>query len=302
MTASPRRWARNGRGALLVATIAAAAAGVGIATVLVPSERARSEPKPSNGVLATDITRLPLPQGWALLRRSRIPGLERAPTALGLYSEVAIDTRMPDDASLLPAPLLRALAVEAPKPELIRSGSRVAWSYRLRGPGNDSGIIALAIPTTRGVVCVVCLADAVVSPLVETDCDAALAALELVRAAPLRPAPETAARLVAGPAIATLDGERRDARRALASARSPGRRAAAAARLAAAYGKAARRLEPLARGAARPLPRALDRLARDYRALARASARRYARAARRAGRSIDRRERRLVAQLSAAAR
>ena len=270
---------------LLIATIAAAAAGVALATRLAPQDAAAPAPAAadSSRILTGDITRLPLPEGWEPRRSSRLPGLEHAQSARGLYSDVAIDTRMPDDPSLLPATMLRALGTAAPDPQRIRSGNRVAWAYHLSGPEGRTSISALVLPTTGGVVTIACLADAALSPFELTDCEAALARLELVGAAPLRPAPETAVELVAGPVIARLDDERTAARQALATAGSPARREALALRLAAAYGAAARRLEPLARGKARPLPRALAELARDYRALARASADRFLRAARRAG-------------------
>ena len=290
--------------ALLLATIAAAAAGVGIATVLFPP--AGSAPPPATTgaeVLSNGIASLSLPEGWERLRRSGVPGLERTPGARALYSDVAIDTRVPDEPSLLPGSVLRALGVEAPEPELIRSGRNLVWAYHLPGLQDSTRITritALVLPTTLGVVSIVCVADKVLSPFDAADCEAALAALELARgAAPLRPVPELAVRLTAGPAIARLDKERSAARRALASARSPVRREALASRIAAAYATAAQRLGPLARGAARPLPRALGELAREHRALARATARRDAPSARRAGRAIDRGERALAAQLAA---
>lgn len=308
MTALPRRSARTHRRVpllLLLATIAAAGAGVALATVLVPDKPATTATRtPSPGaMLTTDAARLVLPDGWQLLPRTRVPGLEQAPGARGVYSDVVIDTRpLPEDASLLPAAMLRALGVEAPEPMPIRTGTRVAWVYQMPGPAGQTRVTALVLPTTRGVVTVACLADQAISPYEAIDCEAALSALELIRAAPLRPAPETAVRLTAGPVIARLDGERVAARRALAAARSPERRAALALGLAAAHEAAARRLEPLARGAAIPLPRVLSALARGYRSLALASARRWVRAARRAGRTIDRRERQLEALLSPAPR
>ena len=200
---------------------------------------------------------------------------------------------MPDDSSLLPATMLRALGTAAPDPQRIRSGSRVAWAYHLSGPEGRTSISALVLPTTGGVVTIACLADAALSPFEMTDCEAALARLELVGAAPLRPAPETAVELVAGPVIARLDDERTAARRALASAGSPARREALALRLAAAYGAAAR-----AAGAARtrqgaPAPARAGRArARLPRARPGERSSRFLRAARRAGGAIDRGERR----------
>jgi hypothetical protein len=302
MPRSPARAQRRAPLVLVAATVAAAAAGIGVATVLTP-QRAPAPAAVTQGsgrVMTSGSARLPLPDDWRPLRGSRVPGLAGAPAARGLYSDVALDSRMPDDPSLLPASMLRTLGVAAPRPELFRTGNRVAWAYHLSGLDGGTSITALVLATTRGVATVACLADAAISPFEAIDCEEALAALDLAGAAPIRPTPETAARLVAGPAIARLDQRRTSGRRALASARTPPGREQAAMRIAEGYATAAGRLAPLARGAARRLPPALDALARDYRALARASARSDLTAARRAGRAIGRRERELQARLDAA--
>jgi hypothetical protein len=284
---------------LLLATVAAAAAGWAIATALYPRESAA--PARPTAILRAGVARLALPPEWEPLRRPAIPGLRHAPSARGAHSDIAMDVRTPDDPSLLPGPMLLAVG-EPPQPQLHRSGGRVAWSYDLRGLRGRRRITALAMPTTAGVVTVACVADETLAPYVSFECEEALAALELRGAAPLRPAPETAAQIVAGPTIARLNDVRSAARRGLSSTRSPVRRARAVRRIAAAYAAAGRRLEPLARGAAAPLPRTLAALARAHRSLAAASAKRDALSAARAGRAIDRRERRLASQLQAASR
>ena len=302
MTSVPIRSARSYRRMLwpvIAATIAAAAAGAGIGTILVPGEPAAPPPRTADVTfLSGGVATMALPDGWKELRGSRIPGLERAASARALYSDVAIDSRMPDHSSLLPAPMLRRLGTP-PKPTLLRSGDRYAWAYELPGPSARTRISALVLPTTGGVVTVACMAEETLAPYAAIDCEDALAGLELTGVAPVRPAPGVAVRIGAAPTIERLDDARSAARRALAATQSPRRRAAAAQRIAAAYARAARSLEPLADRATRPLTRVLGALARDHRLLAVASGGRHARAARRAGRAIDRHERRLSSLLAA---
>lgn len=288
---------------LLLVTVAAAAAGAGSAVALLPGEAAAPARSAavSVPVLRAGAARLALPEGWRPLRRSPLPALPGAAAARGLYSDVAVDARLPDDPSLLPAPLRQAAGEQA-SPAPRRVGGRVAWAYDLAGPRRRTRTTALVLPTTRGVLTVACTADESFSVYAALDCDDALAQLQLPGAVPVPPAPETAVRIAAVPAVARLDRERRAGRRALASTRSPRGRAAAARRIAGAYAVAARRLEPLARGAATALPAVLTALARDHRALAAASARRDAADARAAGRAIGRHERELAARLAEAPR
>jgi hypothetical protein len=295
MTRRPARSVRLLAGAswpLLVATIAAAVAGACAAYGLVPGDTTAPVVPRAGGAT------LPLRDGWEPVRRSAIPGLQSAPSARGQGMHVAIDVRLPDDSSLLPAQMLHALHAAAPRPEPTRSGGRVAWSYDLPGRGRTR-ITALALPTDRGVVTLACMGPRELVELVANDCGDALATVELAGAAPLRPAPETAVRLVAGPVIARLDEARSAGRRTLARTRSPTGRAAAARRIAAAYSAAARRLDPLAHEATPALPRALGALAREHRSLAAASARRDALSARRSGAAIARDEQQLAGLLAA---
>ena len=293
----PHRARRGVPALLLVATVAAAAEGWATAVALVPREP--PPPAPPDLVLRVGFARLTLPAGWERLRRPAIPSLRRAASARGAYSDLVLDVRSPEDASLIPRPLLGPIGAP-PRPSLYSSGGRVAWSYKLSGPRARTRTTAFAMPTTRGVVTVACVADESFAMYTDPECEDALAGLELSGAAPLRPAPETAARMVAGPTIARLDHVRAAARRALATTRSPALRARAARRIAAAYAAAGRRLRPLARGAAAPLPRALAALARDHRSLAAAIAGRDAGSAAGAGHAIERRERQLAARLRAA--
>ena len=292
--------ARPGVSWLVVfASIAAALAGVGVSMLLAPVREAA--PVQAGIVLRAGPASLPMASDWKRSRRSAIPGLEGASSASALSMDVALDERMPDAPSLLPASLLDALGVSSARPEATTVGGRRVWFYDALGRAR-SRIAALALPTTQGVVTVACMAGEDYALLTPIECKDTAAALELHRAAPLRPTPETAAYLVAGPTIARLDHVRSVARRALASTRSPVRRAREARRIALAYAAAARRLKPLARGAAVALPRSLAALARHHRSLAAASATRDALNAARASRAIDRGERRLASQLRAVSR
>jgi hypothetical protein len=282
-----------------IASIAAAAAGVSVMTVLAPREAV--VPARSPGVLRAEIASLRFSTGWESLGRAAIPGLEGAPSARADYLDIALDVRMPDDPSLLPDPMLDALGRGGLRPVPTNLGGRRVWSYEFSGPA-QTRIAALAMPTTRGVVTLACRGPEDLAVAVTIDCEEALSTVELTAAAPLVPARETAARLVATPVIAQLDEVRSAARRTLASTRSPRRRATAAKSIAAAYAAAARRLEPLARGTVVALPRLLAVLARDHDLLSVASARRDARSALRAGRAIERHERRLASRLATAPR
>jgi len=296
-----RRWKRRSRPSapwLLAASIAAAAAGAGAAMLLgVGAREEPARPAPPPAEIVSGVARLPLPDGWEPLKRPpAVAGFGRAAGARALYSEVALDTRRPEDASLLPA-AVAANAGEMPAPRARRFGERRVWDRELAGGPDESRLAVFTLPTTKGVVTVACQTDAGTMTLARIDCETAMQGVQLTGAAPLRPVPETATRMALPAAVARLNERRRQERRALAAARTPGPRAAAARSLAAAYAEAAAALRPLAAGAAKPLPSVLDGLAGAHRRLASASARRAARAAGRAGVAIGRGERRLAALL-----
>jgi hypothetical protein len=208
----------------------------------------------------------------------------------GFHGEVALDIRAPEDPSLLPARVAEA-AGGLPEPEPRQLGARTLWRYDLPGVG----LVALALPTTGGVVTLACEATAAA----DVDCERAARTVWLDGASALVPAPEAAAAIVLPDTVAQLNRQRAVERRRLAATRSPARRSQAARRLGAAYAAAAAQVRPVAAGEATGVARTLDELARSHRALAVASRRRAARAAERAGVSIERGERRLGAQLAA---
>jgi len=283
---------------LALATAAAALAGAAIGIALAPREE-RAAPRTPRVGLSSGVARLPLPAGWSPLgRRSTLPGLEAATAVRSVHGEAALDIRAPEDPSLLPASVARALGADlaAPKPRRLAAGT--AWEYALGEPRPGIRAVALALPTTGGVVTIACAAPPARIERAAAECEQAAGGLRLDGASALVPAPETAAAIVLPGAIARLNRVRTGARDRLAATRSPLTRSAAAARLASAYAAMAERLRPLAAGDALALTATVDALAREHRALASASRRRAARRAARAGAAIARGEARLAAQLA----
>jgi len=282
--------------ALVAATLVAAGAGAAIGSVLAPggTEPPAAEAPPRIG-LRNGVARLPLPVGWEPLgRRSSLRGFEQATAVRGEQSRVALDLRAPEDASLLPAGVA-ADSVPDPRPQ--RLGVRTWWRYDLPGL-----VVALALPTTGGVVTIACGSTPDAIAAATTECEQAAQSVQLVGASALVPAPETAAAIVLPDAVAQLNRRRRLQRRHFAATYSPVRRSAAARRIARGYADAAARLRPLAAGNALRVTAALDALERRHRALATASRRRHARTAGRIGAAIERDERRLGSLLTAVTR
>jgi hypothetical protein len=285
---------------LAVATAIAGATGALLGIALAPegtnAPRAVA-PEPRIG-LASGVARLVLPAGWEpLRRRSTLPGLADATAVRGVHVEAALDIRAPEDASLLPAALATAQTLPAPRPR--RLDARIAWRYDVAGATPGTRLVALALPTTGGVVTIACAAPAAALERAAGECEQAVRAVRLEKAWALVPGPETAAVIVLPHAIAQLNRRRTSERSRLAATQSPVRRSAAARRLGAAYAATAERLRPLAAGDALRVTAKLAALAREHRALASASLLRDAGAARRAGATIQRDERRLDALLAA---
>jgi hypothetical protein len=288
---------------LAAATVLAAACGAALGIVLAPDTALPpADPEPRIG-LASGVARLPLPADWRPLRRtSTLPGLEQATAVRGVRSELALDIRPPEDASLLPRSVEAAAPGGLPEPTPRRVGARTAWRYELPGERPGTRLVALALPTTGGVVTFACQPRSGGIDQAEAECAQAVRLVRLDGAAALRPAPETAARIVLPGAVAQLNERRRAGRRRLAATASPAARDAAAMRLGAAYAAVVERLRPLAAGDAVRLTSILDALAQAHRALATASRRRDPVAAGSAGATIQREERRLADALAAIAR
>lgn len=288
---------------LVMATALAAASGAALGIALAPDEPERPappRPAPPRIGMESGVARLPLPAGWEPLRRlSKLPGLEQATAVRAEHAEVALDIRPPENASLLPASVVAAAGSGLSDPEPRSVDGRTAWRYELPGRRPESQLVALALPTTGGVVTFACQPRAASIIRADSECAKAVGAVRLNGAAALTPTPETAARIALPATVAQLNRSRGSDRRRLAAARWPQRRSAVALRLSRAYAAAAERLRPLAGGDALGLTSTLDTLASQHRVLARGSRWRNARTARRAGAAIVRGERRLSALLAA---
>jgi hypothetical protein len=284
-----------------LATLLAAVVGGGIGTALARDPEApRVDSGPPRVGLASGVARLPLPAGWRPLNRhSSLPGLRDATAVQGAHSMVALDIRSPEDPSLLPEAMRAASAGDLPAPRLQRLDSRGTWRYEIPDALTHISVVAMALPTTGGVVTIACRSDTGSTSGAREDCGRAMSSLRLDGASELAPAPEAAARIVLPDIVGSLNRKRRTGRRALGATRSPGRRGEAARRLAAAYRSAAERLLPLAAGDAHRLTGAFAELARDHLELAAASRRRDVAGAQRAGAAIEHGERRLQPLLAA---
>lgn len=287
----------------VVATVLAATAGVALGIALAPDEpdrpASRAPAAPRIG-MESGVARLPLPVGWQPLRRlSMLPGFEQATAVRAEHAEVALDIRAPEGPSLLPGSVVAAAAdgLAGPRPRSV--AGRTAWRYELPAGRPGTRLVALALPTTGGVVTFACRSADDTTDVADSECDKAVGAVRLDGASALAPAPETAARIVLPATVAQLNRRRSSERSRLAATRSPQRRGAAARRLARGYAVAAEQLRPLAAGDALRLTATLDDLSRGHRALARASLRRNPGAASRAGAAIERNEQRVAALLAA---
>jgi hypothetical protein len=290
---------------LLAATIVAVAGGAAIGLLIADDEAdppAAAPAQPRIG-LKSGVAQLPLPPGWQPLgRRSSLPGFEQATAVRGSHGEVALDIRPPETASLLPTAVGAATPGGPPEPLPRRLGTRTLWRYDLAGTRPDVRVVALALPTTGGVVTIACGSSPAATAATAGECERAARSLQLDGASALTPAPEAAAAIVLPATAAQLNRRRSLERRRLAATRTPSGRSASARRLARAYSEAAARLRPVAAGQAARLTDALDALARGHRALAAASMRRQAARARRAGAAVNRGERRLGTLLAAVMR
>ena len=111
---------------------------------------------------------------------SSLPGLEQATAVQGAHGEVALDIRPPEAASLLPA----ALAATQPggllpTPRPVRLGTRTVWRYELAGARPDRRVVALALPTTGGVVTIACGSAPAAATAAARECEGAARSLQL---------------------------------------------------------------------------------------------------------------------------
>ncbi|HEX6025965.1 MAG TPA: hypothetical protein VFZ00_28495, partial [Solirubrobacter sp.] len=186
-----------------------------------------------------------------------------------------------------------------PRAEKARVVGLEARAYRGVRSG-ESVLDVYAIPTTRGVLTLVCRARSG-APEAPTWCLNGLDSITVSGAQPLKPAPDTAYRLRAPAVLKELDGVRVSQRKALRRAKGPVGQERAAMRLYRAHVAAANKLAPLAPDKSAPerLVASLRETARAYRALGRAADRRSKRAWARARSQVARAEKTLKRRVGA---
>jgi hypothetical protein len=203
-----------------------------------------------------------------------------------------------DDQALVPAALVEQADGGLPLPEKARVVGLDARAYRGVRAG-DKVLDVYAIPTTRGVLTLVCTArgDAAEAP---TWCLNGLDQITVEGARPLKPDAGTAYRMRAPDTLKTLDTSRVSERVALRRAKGPVGQERAARTLWRAYAGAAEELAPLApEGAPALVVSSLRSTARAYRALGNAADRRSKRAWARAKTAVSKAERTLKRRVAA---
>jgi hypothetical protein len=247
--------------------------------------------------------RLKVPTGWERASRPpALPGLDGAPAwtpYAGLSTTVSIALVPADDPALVPAAMVKAAEGGLPKPEKARVVGLEARAYRGVHTG-DSVLDVYAIPTTRGVLTLVCAArnGGAEAP---TWCLNGLDQITVEGAKPITPDAGTAYRMRAPTMLKALDAARVRERVALRRSKGPVGQERAARALSKAYGDAAGALAPFA-AAGEPSVRvvaALRDTARAYRALGDAAHRRSRRGWTRARSAVSRAERTLLVRVAA---
>jgi hypothetical protein len=293
------RWLLAGLGLVLVGAVAGWLVAHRIAS------RAPAAPAESaERVLDAGPARLRVSAPWTPARRPvSVAGLAGAPAwtpYAGLSTTVAVALLPAQDASLLPRALVDSVRGKLPRAQTARLVGLHALAYRTVHSGS-SVLDIYAVPTTRGVLTLVCTAGGNASEA-PAWCLNGLDQVTVEGARPLKITPDSAYRLGASAALKPLDRARVRQRAALHAARRYDAQGRAAAALSAAYASAVRRVAPLApaSGAAAAVPGALRNAAGAYHALARAAAHRDRRGWNRARAAVYRAEVRVAHQVAAA--
>jgi hypothetical protein len=191
--------------------------------------------------------RLKVSTGWSRAPRApALPGLENAPAYMpysGLTTTVSVALVPADSASLVPAALVAKADGGLPKAETARVVGLQARAYRGVQTG-DSVLDIYAIPTTRGVLTLVCTARSG-SEASPTWCLEGLDQITVEGARPITLNDGTAFRMRAPSTMKDLDAARVRERVALRRSKGPVGQERAALTLYRAYGSAAEDLEPL---------------------------------------------------------
>lgn len=290
------------------AAILAGAAGAGVGLLAStddepPREVATPPPPPPPVTVRAGALSLELPDGWSRLRGApQLTGLsgEGSVAVQGERADVLIVKRRLEGRSLLPDDFAASLASPLPEPRQVRAGEHVAFHYaNLLDVLPDARVDVFALPTTRGVATLACVAE-VAAVGASEDCVTALERLQLRGVAALDAEPGVAAALSLRRIVTRLNATRLPMRRRLADSRYPTPRRRAAARLARAHDRAAAELAVMANTATdREIIGTLRGVAAAYRSYGDASARRDVSAARSAAQRLRTGERELARRLAA---
>jgi hypothetical protein len=233
---------------MAVGLAVALAAGLGGWAV---ADHIAADPAPTTAaekVLDAGPARLKVSGGWARATRPpALPGLDNAPAYMpysGLTTTVSVALLPADSASLVPADLVTKAEGGLPKPETARVVGLQARAYRGVRTG-DSVLDIYAIPTTRGVLTLVCTARSG-SESAPTWCLEGLDQITVAGARPITLNAGTAYRMRAPETMKGLDSVRVRERVALRRANGPVGQERAAKTLWLAYATAADELAPLA--------------------------------------------------------
>ena len=255
-------------------------------------------------LLDAGAARLKVSSGWEKAARPpALPGLTGAPAwtpYAGLATTVSVALVPADDPALVPAALVKEADGGLPKPEKARVVGLEARAYRGVRTG-DTVLDVYAIPTTRGVLTLVCAARSG-GPEAPTWCLNGLDQITVAGARPITADAGTAYRMRAPAVMKDLDAVRVRERVALRRAKGPVGQRRAARTLWKAYGDAAGELSVLAPKGEPParVVSSLRDTARAYRGLGDAAQRRSRRAWARARTVVAKAETTLKKRIAAA--
>ena len=246
------------RPALAVAGVVAVAV-VAIAAGLLIGNRKTASPAAAGAAPAlvssagNDVLDLSFPDTWR--RASRPPAIEgldlARPVALSAGAGgggVVAGRSAATGPTLLPAAFVKRLAGR-PAADRVRLGALQALRYRgLRPGGAGPALTVFAVPTSRGVATVACLAPpaSAAAAVFQADCQRVAASLKLSGPRAFGLGPQADYARGADRAITALAAARLRDRRALAGARTQGGQGRLAAALATAHDRALRALSGLA--------------------------------------------------------
>jgi hypothetical protein len=290
---------------MAVGLAVALAAGLGGWAV---ADRIAADPATSTAtpekVLDAGPARLKVSSGWQRATRPpALPGLDSAPAYTpysGLTTTVSVALVPAESASLVPADLETKAEGGLPKAETARVVGLQARAYRGVRAG-DSVLDIYAIPTTRGVLTLVCTARSG-SEEAPTWCLEGLDQITVEGARPITLNAGTAYRMRAPKRMKSLDEVRVRERAALRRAKGPVGQERAAKTLWLAYAAAADKLAPLApKGEpSEQVVLALRDTARAYRKLNAAADHRSKGGWKRARSAVSKAEKTLMARVTAA--